>query len=91
MYAITTVSMKYLSKSIKEFKKLPYKGYVRRSPKYEPTDSYFYLVRHLSKCIMRSDAFNSNVDSVRTELTGMQHIPISDICDLDNRYSKEVI
>ena len=42
-YAIGSVSMKYLIKIIREFKKLPYKIYERRMPKHEPTDSYFYL------------------------------------------------
>ena len=40
-YAITNVSMKDLSMIIKEFEKLPYKGYVWKRPKHEPTDSYF--------------------------------------------------
>ena len=55
-YAITNVSMKHLSKFIKEFKILPYEGYVRMRPKHEPTDSHFYLSIHLAKCMMRSDA-----------------------------------
>ena len=38
-YAISNVSMKDLSKIIKEFGKLPYEGYVRKRPKNEPTDS----------------------------------------------------
>ena len=46
-YAITNASMKYLSNIIKEFEKLPYKGYVRKRPKQEPTDSYVYLEREL--------------------------------------------
>ena len=68
--------MKDISNIIKEFEKLPYKGYVRKRPKHEPTNNYFYLARHLSKCMMRSHAFNSHVDPVRTEITGMQQIPI---------------
>ena len=38
-YAITNVSMKDISKIIKDFEKLPYKGYVRKRPKHETTDS----------------------------------------------------
>ena len=72
--------MKDLSKIIKEFEKFPYKGYVRKRPKHEPTDSYFYLVIHLTKCIMRADTFNLNIDPVRTEMTGTNHIPISQVC-----------
>ena len=40
-YAITNVIMKYHSKIIKEFEKSPYKGYASKSPKHEPTYSYF--------------------------------------------------
>ena len=47
-YAITNVSMKDLSKIIREFENLPYKGYIWKRPKYEPTDSYFYLAIQLS-------------------------------------------
>ena len=38
-YAINNVSMKDPSKIIKEFGKLPNKGYVRKRPKNEPTGS----------------------------------------------------
>ena len=38
-YAITNVSMKYLSKIIIDFEKLSYKGYVWKRPKHEFTDS----------------------------------------------------
>ena len=48
-YTINNVSIKDLSKIIREFLRLPYKGYVRKSPKHEPTDSYFYLARQLAK------------------------------------------
>ena len=36
-YAITNVSMKYLSNIIKKVEMLPYKGYVRKTPKHELT------------------------------------------------------
>ena len=38
-YAITNVSIRDLSKIIREFEKLTYKIYGRRMPKYEPTDN----------------------------------------------------
>ena len=38
-YAIINISMKDLSKIIREFEKLLYKSYERRRPKHEPTDS----------------------------------------------------
>ena len=44
-YAIKNVSIKFLSKIIREFEKHSYKRYERRGPKHEPTDSYFYLSR----------------------------------------------
>ena len=65
-YDITNFSMKGLSNIIKEFEKLPYKGYVRNSPKHEPTDSYFYIAIQIAKCMMRAHAFNLRVDPVRT-------------------------
>ena len=65
-YSITNFSLNYLSKIIKEFEKLPYEGYVRKSLKHEPNDSYFYLERDLAKCIIRDDNFNSKVHPLRT-------------------------
>ena len=58
--------MKDVSKIIKEFEKLPYKGCVQKIPKNEPTDSYFYISRQISKCMIRADAFNFHVDPVIT-------------------------
>ena len=40
-YAITNFSMKDISKIIKEFEKLPNKGYVQMRPKPKPTESNF--------------------------------------------------
>ena len=56
--------MKNLSKIIKEFEKLPNEGCVWKSPTHEPTENYFYLARHLAKCMMIADAFNLHVDPV---------------------------
>ena len=53
-FAITEVSFKYLSKIIKEFKDVPYEGYVRKRSKQMTTDSYFYLDIQLSTCMMRN-------------------------------------
>ena len=71
-YTITNFSMKDLSKTIKEFEKITYKGYVRNRSKHETTDSYFYLARHISKCMVRVDVLNLDIDPVRTEMTGTQ-------------------
>ena len=45
MYNITNVSLKDISKIIKEFKDLYYEGYVQKRSKHVPTDSEFYLTR----------------------------------------------
>ena len=60
-YAIGNISMKDISKIIREFEKLLYKSYERRRPKHEPTDSYFYPARQLTKFTMRADDLNSHV------------------------------
>ena len=60
-YAIVNVSMKELSKIIRDFEKLPYNCYDCNRPKHEPTDSYVYLSRQIAKCMMRSDALNWHV------------------------------
>ena len=89
--AITNAIMKDISKIIKEFEKFPYNGYVWKRPKHEPTDSYFYLSIHISKCTMISDALNLHVYPVRTEMTGMQRILISHVCGLNESELKGII
>ena len=75
--------MEDLSNIIKDFEKLPYKGYVRKRPKHEPNYSYLYISIYLDKCIMQADALNLHVDPVIMEMTVMQQIPISHVCDWD--------
>ena len=87
-YAIVNVSIKDLSKIIRDFERLPNKCYERRRPKHDTTDGYFYLARQIPKCIMRSDVLNLHVYPVITEMTGARHIPISHICSIYNRKSK---
>ena len=41
--------------------------------------------------MMRADAFSYHVDPVRMEMTGMQQIPISHTCDLDEIKSKGIL
>ena len=60
-YTIINVSKKDFLKIIKEFEKLPYESYEKKRPKNEPTDSYFYLARQLTKCMMRADSLSSHV------------------------------
>ena len=68
--------MKDLSKIIREFEKLHYKGYDRKRSKHDPTDNYFYLARHLARCMVRTDDLNSENDPVRMEITSSKHIMI---------------
>ena len=91
MYAINKVSMKYLSKIIKEYEKFPYKDYAWKRPKHVPTDSYFYIAKHLAKCMMRAYAFNSKVEPIITKTTGIQNILISHVCDSEKRGLKGII
>ena len=44
--------------------------------KYTHTDSYFYLARHLTKCMMR---FDMHVCPVRTKMTNIQKMNNSDM------------
>ena len=76
---------------IKDFEKSPYKGYVQKRPKHEPTNSYFYIARQLAKCMMRYDAINSYIDPVRTKMNGTKHILISHVFSMDKSESKEFL
>ena len=69
-YSIGNVSIKYLSKIIREFERLPYTSYEMRRPKHDPTDTYFYLSRHLAECMMRDYALNLHFYPVKTDITG---------------------
>ena len=64
---------------------------MQNSPKHEPIDSCLYLSRYISECMMRSDALNSHIDPVRTEITGIQQIHISHVFYLDDSKSKDII
>ena len=75
-YAIGNVSKKDLSNIIREFEKLPYESYDKKRPKHDPTVSYFYLARQLSKCMMRTDSLNSHVCPIRTKMNGTKQIPV---------------
>ena len=64
---------------------------MRKRPKHEPTDNYFYLERKLARCMMIPDALNLHVDPVRTEMTDTQNIPISQFYELDDIKSKDIL
>ena len=65
-YAIGNVSKKDLSNIFSGFENLPYESNEKKRPKHDPTDSYFYLERQLSKDMMRADVLNSHIYPVRT-------------------------
>ena len=81
--------MKDLLKIIREFENFPYKNNEIRRPKHDATESYFYLARQIEECIVRSDALNLHIYPVRTEMTGMDHIPMSHVCSKDQSESEE--
>ena len=68
-----------------------YKWYESRRPEHDPTDSYFYLARRITKCMMRADSLNLHVYLVRTEITGTKHIPILHVCSMDESESEELL
>ena len=86
-YVIGNVSEKDLSKIIKEFEKTEKLPYEKKSPKHEPTPSYFRLVKQLAKCMMRSDKLNRLVHGSYTEMTA----PSSNGNVTDKDKSKEII
>ena len=69
MYAIGNVSKKDLSIIIREFETFEKLPNEKKRPKHEPTDSYFYLARHLAKCMMRADTINWHNYGGYTEMT----------------------
>ena len=91
-YAITNASLKNIYNNIKEFKDFYYEGYAWKRFKYLPTHIYFYLSRHIAKCMVR---FNMRVGPIRTKTTDTQklnrsemitqNIPNFYVCYLDKR------
>ena len=78
-YAIGNVSMKDLSNKIKEFEKFVKVPHLEKTPKHEPTLSYFHLVECLRKCMMRSGENNHHVhDGYKKEMA-----PSSDVKNTD--------
>ena len=86
-YAIENVRDKDLSNIIKEFEKMGKLPYEKEIPKHEPTPSYLHLVRHLAKCMMRSDELNRHVHGSYTENTAMS----SKVNVTNEGESKEII
>ena len=86
-YAIRNVSKNDPSKIIREFEKFEKFPSEKNRPKHEPTDSYFYLERHLTKCMMRSDTLNWHNYGRYTEITD----PSANIYSTDEDQSKRII
>ena len=64
---------------------MPYESYDKKRLKHEPTDSYFYVAIHITKCMMRADALNSHGYPVRTKMTD----PSSHVCSTDESELRE--
>ena len=68
-YAIGNVSMKDLSNKIIEFENFVKVPHLKKTPKHEPTLSYFHLVKCLQKCMMRCGENNHHVhDGYKKEI-----------------------
>ena len=74
-YAIGNVSMKDLSNKTKEFEKFVKVTHLEKTPKHEPTLSYFHLVECLRKCMMRSGENNHHMQ----DGYGKEMAPTSDV------------
>ena len=52
---------------------------------------FFNPTRYIDRCMVISDTFDYHIDPVRTEMTSIQHIPISQVCSSEERESKGII
>ena len=86
-YAIGNVSMKDLSNKIKEFEKIVKVPYLKRTPKHEPTSSYFHIVVCLGECMMRCGENNHHVHGGYEK----EMAPSSDVNDTDEDESNNSI
>ena len=86
-YAIGNVSMKDLSNIIKEFEKHFKVPYMKKTPKHEPTLSYYHIVGCITECMLRSDEYNQHVHGEYAEETA----PSSNVNDTVKEKSKEII
>ena len=77
--------MKDFSNKIKEFEKKITVPHLKRTPKHEPTLSYFHLVECLQKCMMRSGEKNHHVH----DGYGKEMAPSSDVNYTDEDEDKD--
>ena len=71
--------MKDLSNKIQEFENFVKVPHLEKTPKHEPTLSYFHLVECLRKCMMRSGENNHHVH----DGYGKEMAPSLDLKDTD--------
>ena len=76
--------MKDLSNKIKEFEIFVKVPHLKKTPKHEPTFSYFHLVECLQKCMMRSGDNNHHVH----DCYGKEMATSSDVTDTDEDKDK---
>ena len=67
---------------------MPYEGYVSKWSKHMPTDSYFYLSRHLAKFIMSTLNMSNSRGLVTTQNMITQKISNSRFCSMYKIESK---
>ena len=77
--------MKDLSNKIKEFETIVKVPHLKRTPKHEPTLSYFHLVECLQNCMMRSGENNHHVH----DGYGKEMAPSSYVNDTDEDKDKD--
>ena len=87
-FAITEVILKYVSNIFKEFKDVPYEGYVRKRSKQMPTDSYLYLTKHLTNFLMNTKKIINSRGLVRAQNMSMQNMSNSRVCSTDESKKK---
>ena len=85
--AIRNVSEKDIYRIIKDFEKIEKLPYEKKSPKHEPTESYFHQARQIEKCMMRSDNLNWYDHGGYTEMTN----PYFNVNATDEDESKRII
>ena len=66
---------------------LRYLPHLKKTPKHEPTESYFHLAREITKCMMRSDKLNWYGQGGYTKMTA----PSSNIVVTNESESKRSI
>ena len=50
-FSITDITNQYFRKFLKKFKNSPYLGYNSKQVHNEPTESYFFLIKYITKLI----------------------------------------